>query len=141
MNKILLDWILLNKGKTFSSPRRRAKNFEIVNVDDLNERVTIRFEGRPHVALPLTYEMFQRALSIIKEKDGDWIIVGASVSEQKPSTIEGEIWKLPFPINHKVPYKTASHVCDFIVLADLAEYGRVINPVTGRYNQAIRLKK
>lgn len=107
----------------------------------MKEKVRIRFQGKKHIALPLTYDMFRRALSLIEKRNGDWVIIGASVSEQKPGTIEGEIWKQPFPINYKVPYKAASHVCDFLVLADLAEYGKVINPNTDRRNQAIRLKE
>jgi len=141
MNKTLLDWIKDHKGEMLSSPRKRAKDFEIVDINDIKEKVLIRFQGTSHIALPLTYEMFSRVLSLIQKRKGEWVIIGASVSEQKPGTIEGEIWKQPFPINYKVPYKAASHVCDFLVLAGLAEYGRTINPITDRKNQAIRLKE
>ncbi len=139
MDQALLSWIKAHTGEVVSSPRKQAKDFEIVDVDEVKERVRIRFEGKKYIALPLTFEMFNRALSLIRKKNGDWVIIGASVSEQRLGTIEGEIWKRPFPINYNTPFKAASHVCDFLVLAGLTEYGKVVNPISGRNVQSIRL--
>ena len=138
MNKTLLAWMKTNKGKIVSPPRSRAKNFEISEVSEIKKIVKIRFEGRENLALPLTFEMFERALSIISDKQGEWIRLGTSIVNAQPNTIEGEIWKKPFPINYKIPYKSASHVCDFLVLSGLAEYGKIVNPISGRKVQAIR---
>ena len=138
MNKVLLAWMKANEGKVTSSPRSRGKSFEISEVSEKKEIVKIRFEGRENIALPLTFEMFERALSIISKKQGEWVRLGTSVTNAQPNTIEGEIWKKPFPINYKIPYKSASHVSDFLVLSGLAEYGKIVNPISGRKVQAIR---
>ena len=43
MNKLLLSWIKAHEGEVVSSPRKRAKAFEIVDVDEVKERVLILF--------------------------------------------------------------------------------------------------
>jgi len=139
MNQILFDCIAEHKHEAVSPPRPRAKDFEITSVNEHKGVVKIRFEGRKYDALPLTFEMFDRALALIKAENGEWVPLGTSINNPQLGTIEGEIWKKPYPINRKSPYKTASHICDFLVLADLAEYGKVINPISGRMVQAIRL--
>ncbi len=138
MNQLLLNWIIDHKYKTISPPRSNAKDFEIRSVEKHNGVVKIRFEGRRYDALPLTFEMFDRALAIIKEKNGQWVPLGTSLNNPQPDTIEGEIWKKPYPIDYRSPYKTASHICDFFVLSGIAEYGKSPNP-TGRMVQTIRL--
>ena len=138
MNTVLLAWMKANEGKIVSSPKNGAKNFEISEVNENKEMVKIRFEGREHLALPLTFKMFERALVTISKKPGEWIRLGTSIRNAQPNTIEGEIWKKPFPINYKIPYKSASHVCDFLVLSGLAEYGKTVNPISGKKVQAIR---
>jgi len=143
MDKRVLGWLITHKGKTFSSPRkvvfgREVKDLEIVDVDERNERVRIRFEGRKYLALPLTFLMFERAKKYIVENKGKYVRLGTSINNPQPSTIEGEIWKKPYPISYKTPYKTASHICDIHVLADIAEYGYVKNPLTGRRVQGIK---
>ena len=82
--------------------------------------------------------MFDRVFSLLEENKGKKIRIGASPTEQIPGTVEGEIWKKPYPINYKMPYKASSHVCDFLVLANLAEYDTVRNPYTQRFVQAIK---
>lgn len=146
MDKHIIDWLNTHKGKTVSSPRnlvftRAVKDFEIVDIDEMNERVKIHFEESTYPALPLTFSMFERALNYIIQNKGHWVRLGTSIDDPQPGTIEGAIWQKPYPINYKHPYKTASHVCDILALASLVEYGSTINPLTGRRVQAIRLSK
>jgi hypothetical protein len=52
-----------------------------------------------------------------------------------PDTIEGKIWQKPCP--YSASYKVSPHVCDILVLTDLAKYGHALNPKTQRNVQAI----
>lgn len=141
MDKRVLDWLKIHKGKMVSSPRkvifnRDAKDFEIVDIDEKNERVKIRFEGRKYPALPLTFSMFDRSLEYLTKNRGQWVLLGTSIKPQL-NTVEGEIWKEPYPIGYKIPYKVASHICDILALAGIVEYGYT-NTFTGRKVQGVK---
>lgn len=82
--------------------------------------------------------MFKRALKFLEENSGKWIRLGTSIADPKPGTIEGAIWEKPYPHNYKTPYKTASHICDILVLASIAHYGYTTTP-SGRKVQGVRL--
>ena len=97
----------------------------------------IRFGGIRHNALPLTFTMFERAVDFIRRKEGGWTRLGTGIKPVYEDTVEAHVWRRPFPIG-KSPYKSASHICDLLVLADLAEYGYGTNPITGREVQVIR---
>lgn len=142
MEEKLLSWVKDNTGKIFSSPRKtifssQAQDFKIIEVDEGRERVSIQFMGSQRRGRPLTFSMFDRALSFIKKKSGDWARLGTGIKPTYDDTIEAQIWKPPPPIG-KSTYKTASHICDILVLAHLAEYGYSTNPKTGRQVQAVR---
>lgn len=141
MNKRVLDWLHAHKGKTVLSPRRivfgrEVQDFEIINIDEKNGEVMIRFTESRRLGLPLTFLMFDRALNYITENRGRYVRLGTGFKPQ-PDTIEGEIWKKPHPIS-KTPYKAASHICDILVLSEIAEYGYTINPLTGRKVQGVK---
>jgi len=143
VDKRVLDWLKANIGKTVSSPRkdvfdRGVKDFEIVDVDEKVKRVKIRFEERKYPALPLTFSMFDRAIEYIVENKGQWVRLGTSFNPQ-PNTVEGEIWRKPYPIKYKITYKVASHICDILALAGVVEYGSMKNPLTRRKVQAVKL--
>jgi hypothetical protein len=141
MDKRILDWLRTHEGKMFASPRtkvfgRKTKDFEIVKVDE--EKVRIRFEGRKHLALPLTFSMFDRTMEYLNENKDRPIRLGAKVAPPyENDTIEAVIWRHPYPM--PTPYKVAPHVCDILALAGVAEYVYVANPSTGRKAQAIKL--
>ena len=143
MDKRVLVWLKSHLGTVVSSPRkdvfrRNAQDFEIVDVDEQKERVKIRFEERNSPALPLTFLMFDRAIEYIVKNRGEFVRLGTSIYPQ-PNTVEGEIWKKPYPIEYKTTFKVASHVCDILVLADVAKYGIMQNPSTRKKVQAIKL--
>ena len=137
----VLAWLKENEGRIFQSPRRRAQNFKIVNIEEKRKRVKIRFLESKYPALPLTFWMFDRTLQYLNKNKGRFIRLGAKL--QPPygkDTIEGIIWRKPNP-EGKTPYKASSHVCDILALAGIAEYGYAINPSTNRKVQAVRIQK
>ena len=62
-----LVWLKSHLGTVVSSPRKdifrkKAQDFEIVDVDEQKERVKNRFEEKNSTWLPLTFSMFDRAI-------------------------------------------------------------------------------
>ena len=142
VDKRILEWLIAHKGKIVSSPRnvvfnKHTQDFEIIEIDEKNERVRIHFEERNYPAMPLTFIMFDRAIEYISENRGKWVRLGTSFYPQ-PGTIEGAIWRKPHPNNYKSAYKVASHICDILALANIVEYGFMKNPLTGRKVQGVR---
>ena len=143
MNPTLLKWIKDNEHKTFSSPRKtvfgsNADNFTLLRLDIMNEKVHIDFEESTTPALPLHFWMFQRCFDYLHEHQKRFIQLGAQLQPPyKEDSLEGIIWKEPHPLNSS--YKASPHVMDIIVLAGLAEYGKVKNPKTGRRVQGARI--
>ena len=127
----VINWIKNNVGKTFRSPREfldkkcRSKKPSTIKIVAVHEdKVTFDFVEKKTKALPLYFWMFDRTLQYLNINDDRLIMLGARV---KPpygvDTIEGEIWKKPYP--HSSPYKISPHICDYIVLSGIAEYGCV----------------
>ena len=145
MNKQVLDWLIQNKRKTFSSPRdevftprKPTKTFEIKSI--LRDRVYIKFEGMKYLALPLGFEMFTRVLEYLEDNKPRAIRLGAKLAPPyDKDTLESIIWKTPYPIGN-TPYKASPHVCDILCLVGLLEYTEAVNPITGRQVQAVKLK-
>jgi hypothetical protein len=131
-----------NVGKTFQSPRKGFLEsdtlpLKINNIDEHLEKVEIDFVGRKSKALPLFFWMFDRALEYIQANKERFIRLGAKVEPPHDyDTVEGQIWHKPYP--YPTPFKTSPHICDFLVLAGLAEYGFVKNLETGRRVQGIK---
>jgi hypothetical protein len=142
VDKRILDWLKTNKGKILVSPRKvmfrkNVKDFEIIDIDEKKAYVRIRFEERRHPALPLTFTMFDRAVKYVIENKGQWVRLGTSIHPQ-PNTIEGEIWKEPYPIEYKSTYKVASHICDILALSGIVEYGYTIDSLNGKRVQGVK---
>jgi hypothetical protein len=143
MDARILAWLEANRGKLFASPRsevfgRRTEDFEIVSIK--SDRGYIRFAGKARVALPLIFSMFDRVLDCLRENQGKPVRIGAKVNPPyENETLEGTIWKQPYPAGLNNSYKASPHVCDILVLAGLTEYFKVRNPVTGRMVQSARL--
>ena len=70
----------------------RNFRFKIVEVDD--DFIRIDKLGK----IRLTKDMFLSVFTLLKEK-GDWIRIGASVTNTKPNTVEGHIKTLFFEGN------------------------------------------
>jgi hypothetical protein len=56
-------------------------------------------------------------------------------------TLEAAIWTKPFPAVLNSSYKAAPHVCDILILAGMAEYVKVKNPLTTRMVQGAKLSE
>lgn len=112
---------------------------ENASSDERNKKIIIWFARSKRQGLPLTFSMFDRALEYINENNERVVRLGTGFKPQ-PNTVEGEIWKKPYPIG-KTPYKTASHICDILVLAGILEYEYTRNPLTDRKVQGVKIVK
>jgi len=142
MEERVLSWLRAHEGEVLISPRTRKfnhpkKDFEITKTH--NDRVIIRFIGSKYPALPLTFSMFDRTIKCLEEHEGRPVRLGAKlVPPYENETIEGAIWKRPYPIEI-TPYKASPHVCDILALVGVVEYVSIINQSTGRIVQAVKL--
>jgi hypothetical protein len=140
MDERILAWIKRNIGNTLIS-RPESLPFRIKKVDEQRKQLKFVFLNRnDHTeknALPLCFEMFERALTYLEINKERMVRLGAKVKPPYDlDTIEGQIWRQPHV--YPTPFKASPHVCDIIVLSRLAEYGFVENPRTGRTVQGIR---
>jgi len=87
--------------------------------------------------LPLEFWKFNKVIEIITKANGDYVRLGTSLYPDDPSTIE---WKLQEHAktlyNRTTDTKTASHVCDLLVLSGMTEYGYARNPHSQRKNSS-----
>ncbi|MFP3951505.1 MAG: hypothetical protein ACLFVP_05140 [Candidatus Bathyarchaeia archaeon] len=136
--KQIIEWCKGNAGETFRSPRRRAYPFEIDGFDIGNREVDITFVGGKGSSLSLHYWMIEAALNHLSENIGEFVAVGAKPQPPYiPGSIEEAIWNNA-PGSYST-YRVSSHICDIIVASGFAEYGKTINPKTGRKVQAAKL--
>jgi len=144
MFQIVINWTRENIGKTYRSPREfldkkcRSKKPSRIKIIAVHEdRVIFDFVDGRISSLPLYFWMFDRALQYLVFNSGRYVMLGARVKPPYDyDTIEGEIWRESYP--HSSPYKISPHICDYLVLSGIAEYGCVKNPNTRRYVQGIR---
>lgn len=145
MNEQLLKWLMSNRNKYLESPRSQifktdAQCFEITKVDKEKGIVKVEFEKK-RTPLPLAFWRFETALDFLERNRGKWVRLGTRFYSDDPDTVEYQIQQKARQVrlNLHVDLKSASHVCDLLVLSGIAEYGKTINPMTNRENQAIRL--
>lgn len=143
LNRCLLDWLKLNVGRTFVSPRkhifkerRSPQDFRIIDINEEKCVVKIRFMDRGTV-LPLEFWRFDKVLEVISK--GEWVRLGTRLAADDPSTLEYALQDYgKESYGRKADTKTAPHICDILVLSGIAKYGYVKNPKTKRKNQAIK---
>jgi len=134
-----------NQGKILNSPREEAfkskkvpQKFKIEEVNENKRRLKIKFM-KQDTSLFLEFWRFNKVIELITKANGDYVRLGTSFYPDDSSTIE---WKLQY--HAKTLYdrtsdkKTASHVCDLLVLFGIAKYGYARNPYSQRKNQAIK---
>jgi len=145
MDENLLKWLRSNRKRSFESPRgiifkTKTQQFEIVKVDEAKGIVEIEFD-KNKTPLRLESWRFETALETLFRNRGKWTRLGTRFNSDDPDTIEWQIQKKAKEIhpNRHVDLKSAPHVCDILVLSGIAEYGRAINPITKRENQAVRI--
>jgi hypothetical protein len=128
----IFSWLGQNVGKTFKSPRPGAKDIQILVVDDESGRLNIKFVGGVQ-ALPLYFWMFERVINNLISQKNSAVRLGAKLAPPyDPNTIEGQIWRVPYPQPPRTPFKASPHVCDFLVIAGVGEYEKRKNPATGK---------
>lgn len=145
MNEQLLKWLKSNRNQSFDSPRRtifgtNTQRFEIIKVNEAKRLVEIEFKKR-YTHLRLKFWRFETALDFLKRNRGKWVRLGTRIDSDDPDTVEYQIQQKAKQLhpNRHIDYKSAPHICDLLVLSGIAEYGRTLNPMTNRENQAIRL--
>jgi len=147
MNEQLLKWLRSNRNQSFDSPRRtifgtNTQRFEIIKVNEAKGIVEIEFKKR-YTRLRLEFWRFETTLVFLERNRGKWTRLATKFYSDDPDTVEYQIQRKARQVhpNRHVDLKSASHVCDLLVLSGIAEYGRTLNPMTYRENQAIRLVK
>lgn len=140
-----MEWLRSNRNQSSESPRRtifgtKTQRFEIIKVNEAKRLVEVEFK-KSYTRLRLEFGRFEIALDFLERNRDKWIRLGTRFDSDDPDTIEWQIQRKARQIhpNRHIDLKSAPHVCDILVLSGLAEYGRAINPVTNRENQAIRL--
>lgn len=145
MDKRLMEWLKSNLNQSFESPRgtifkTKTQRFKIIKVNEAKGIVEIEF-NKIGTVLRLEFWRFETALGFLARNRGKWTRLGTRIDSDDLDTIEWQIQRKARQIhlNRHVDLKSAPHICDILVLSEIAEYGRAINPTTGRENQAIRL--
>jgi len=145
MDENLLEWLKSNLNLSFEPPRAtifktKTQRFRIVEVNEAKGIVKIEF-SKQFTELRLEFWRFETTLVFLERNRGKWTRLGTRIDSDDPDTIEWQIQQKAKHIhpNRHIDYKSAPHVCDLLVLSGIAEYGKTINPMTDRENQAIRL--
>lgn len=145
MDESLVKWLKSNQNRSFESPRRtifkrQTQRFKIIEVNEAKQFIEIEF-SKQYTVLRLEFWRFETALEILSKNRGKWTRLGTRIYADDPDTIEWQIQKKAKQIhpNRHVDLKSAPHICDILILCGIAEYGRAINPITKRENQAVRL--
>lgn len=145
MDKNLLKWLKSNQNLSFESPRAtvfktKTQRFRIVEVNETKGIVKIEF-SKQFTELRLEFWRFETGLEILNRNRGKWTRLGTRFNSDDPDTIEWQIQRKARQVhpNRHVDLKSAPHICDILVLAGFVEYGRAMNPMTKRENQAVRL--
>lgn len=145
MDRRLLGWLKSKRNQSFDSPRgsvfkTKTQRFRIVKVEEAKRLVEIEF-SKQFTLLRLEFWRFETAMEMLERNRGKWTRLGTRINADDPDTIEWQIQRKARQIhpNRHIDLKSAPHVCDILVLSGIAEYGRAVNPMTKRENQAIRL--
>ncbi len=145
MDESLLKWLKSNRSQSLDSPRgtifkTKTQRFKIIRVNEVKQFIEIEF-SKQFTVLRLEFWRFETALEVLRRNRGRWTRLGTRFYADDPDTIEWQIQKKAkeiYPDRH-VDLKSAPHICDILVLAGIAEYGRSVNPITKRENQAAKL--
>jgi hypothetical protein len=77
--------------------------------------------------------MFERTINYLISQKNSAVRLGAKLAPPyDPNTIEGQIWRVPYPQPPRTPFKASPHVFDFLVIAGLGEYEKRKNQAIGK---------
>ena len=139
----LSDCVTKKIGQHFESPRKDfgfrmpPQGFTIEGLDIDGQKVDIRFDsGTP---LGLHFWRFNLVIDILREAEGNFVMIGSRIEPKKSDTIEWWLYKKAIESGYPAArLRTAAFVCDILVLCEVAEYDLIRNEKTGRTVQAIR---
>ena len=130
-------------GRHFESPRkifsdkRIPQGFLFKKMGVEEQKVAIRFDNNTHLALH--FWRFNLVYGILRGANGTYIALCSSLDSEKSETIESMLYEEAKRMKYSYArLRTAAFVCDFLVLCNIAQYGVINNPATGRSVQAIR---
>ena len=143
INKIL-EWCRNNIGKELESPRsiafqkgHKPQNFIIIDVNNKNKVIKIQFEESKTI-LSLEFWRFQAAIYLLRNQS-DYLWLGTRFYSVQGHNLENHLQTLSkHRYGRKVDTKTASHICDILVLSGIAKYGGAKSP-NNRTVQGIKL--
>jgi hypothetical protein len=136
MNKFLLQWLLYNEGKWFSSPRSlifesRAQAFQIFSINKETETVSIKLENTKYSTIDLKFWMFDRTLKHLEKLPDLYKPLGARVKPPYMKlSVEEAIWRRPLN-GEGDAFLASPFICDLLYCAGLIDYGYTRNPETG----------
>ena len=133
----IVTYVQTNSGKWIESPRndvfgkdRRRLEFK-VSINSSKDKII--FEFNTGTIMPLDVSRFRIAVEFLNSKD-DFVKIGAATKGL------GLQDSLEYHLKTKTGNntKTAPHIADLLVLANIAEFGYII-PLSGRKVQGIKL--
>ena len=145
MDQRILKWLKTNLHRWHTSPRksvfksrREPADFKITYVDEVNEKIGVKFRDSKYQALPLYFWMFDRLIQHLQGRQENTPLGAAVKPPYIRGSVEEAIWRKPF-LKVKTEYKASSHICDILALMDIIEYGYARNPDTDRKVQGARI--
>lgn len=135
VNSNLGQWTESPRNKAFGENKRQKYQLFQKNPDD---KILFKLEsGNP---LYIEIWRFEEALTFLYSSKGP-VKIGARISRDYPGiSLEDHLLKIAKKVyNRSSDAKTAPHIADLLVLADIAEFKQIV-PVMGRKVQGVKLK-
>ena len=138
----VITYVQINSGKWIESPRnnvfgkdKRRHEFK-VSINSSKDKIIFEFDSRTSntgTILALDVSRFLIAVEFLNSK-GDFVKIGASTKELGP--LDSLEYHLKTETGDNT--KTAPHIADLLVLANIAEFGYIV-PTSGRKVHGIKL--
>lgn len=140
----VIDFIKQNSDTWLESPRkeffggrsRRAQRFKL-SINPKTDKVIFEFESGTKLGI----EIWRIVEAIEFLKNHNVVAIGGRISEEYPvDSLEGHLKEMAKTrYGRKTDTKTAPHIVDLLVLADIAELDYAKSP-SGRKVQGVKLK-
>jgi len=141
--ELIKSYVNSNSGKWVESPRNKAfgenkrQKYQLFQKNP-GDKILFKLEsGNP---LYIDIWRFEEAVTLLYASKGP-VKIGARISENYPGiSLEGHLIKIAKKVyNRSADIRTAPHIADLLVLADIAEFKRII-PAKGRKVHGVTLK-
>ncbi len=141
--ELIKSYVNSNSEKWVESPRNKAfgenkrQKYQLFQKTP-GDKILFKLES----GNPLCIEIwrFEEALALLCASKGP-VKIGARISENYPGiSLEGHLIKIAKKVyNRSADIRTAPHIADLLVLANIAEFKQIV-PVMGRKVQGVKLK-